>query len=159
MARQTIKKPISRQGGPQVQRPIFGLNCEILHRTGGWRRHRWLESCCGAAWPVYEEGWHWSPVVHCTRGQGPDTTLVLLLLLRYNLKAPQQHGTSGQAKECLPSCQQQLPKVVTNSCKAVKLLSPDHPFTPQKPFHTSLVDHLSSSCQSQALAAETFEKK
>ena len=37
MARQTIKKPISGQGGPLVRRPIFGLNCEILHlrQVGG----------------------------------------------------------------------------------------------------------------------------
>ena len=148
MARQTIKKPISRQGGPQVRRPIFGLNCEIL-QTGGWR----LESCCaGAAASLRGLAGR-----HCIRGQGPDTTLVLLL--RYNLKAPQQHRTSGhQAKECLPSCcHHQLPKVVTaSSCQAVKVV-------PGSPFRTSLVAHLSSGCQSQDLAlviaAETFEKK
>ena len=152
MARQTIKKPISRQGGPQVRRPIFGLNCEIL-RTGGWVEVGELLCWCSSQFT--RAGW--SPVVHCIRGQGPDTTLVLLL--RYNLKAPHQHRTSGhQAKECLPSCcHQQLPKVVTaSSCQAVKVV-------PGSPFRTSLVAHLSSCCQSQDLAlviaAETFEKK
>ena len=54
------------------------------------------------------------------------------------------------------SCHQQL-----QSCQAVVTRSPFHTFSllAQKPFDTSLVDHLSSSCQSQALAAETFEKK
>ena len=53
------------------------------------------------------------------------------------------------------SCHQQL-----QSCQAVVTRSPVHTsLLAQKPFDTSLVDHLSSSCQSQALAAETFEKK
>ena len=165
MARQTIKKPISRQGGPQVWRPIFGLNCEILHQTGGWRGH------CIGGWRAVVlvqvvQFTSLAGTVHCCiRGQGPDTTLLLLLLLRYNLKAPQQHGTSsGQAKECV--CQ----AVTSSSCQklsptAAKLSSCCHPITLShltacpKPFDTSLVNHLSSSCQSQALAAETFEKK
>ena len=33
MARQTIKKPITSQGGPRLSRPIFGLNCKI-RQTG-----------------------------------------------------------------------------------------------------------------------------
>ena len=33
MARQTIKKPITGQGGPRLSRPIFGLNCKI-RQTG-----------------------------------------------------------------------------------------------------------------------------
>ena len=141
---QSAARVVRRSGGQFSA--LIAKSCE---QVGGWR----LESCCaGAAASLRGLAGR-----HCIRGQGPDTTLVLLL--RYNLKAPHQHRTSGhQAKECLPSCcHQQLPKVVTaSSCQAVKVV-------PGSPFRTSLVAHLSSCCQSQDLAlviaAETFEKK
>ena len=50
------------------------------------------------------------------------------------------------------SCHQQLPKVVT------KQLQSCHP-AQKSPLHTSLVDHLSSSCQSQVLSAQSFPLK
>ena len=106
MARQTIKQPISRQGGLAAPPWLFSAliaKSRVEQVGGGWR----ADAVVLQQLQFTRVGW--SPVVHCIRGQGPDTTLVLLL--RYNLKAP-QHGTSRQAKECLPSCHQQLSKAV-----------------------------------------------
>ena len=93
---QSAGRVVPRSGGQ-----FSALIAKSCKQVGGWR----LESCCaGAAASLRGLAGR-----HCIRGQGPDTTLVLLL--RYNLKAP-QHGTSRQAKECLPSCHQQLSKAV-----------------------------------------------
>ena len=84
MARQTIKKPITSQGGPRLSRPIFGLNCKI-RQTGALIVGELLLAvavllqCSGQFTRLAG-----SKPVECIRGQGPDTTLVL----RYNLKAP-----------------------------------------------------------------------
>ena len=115
IARQTIKQPISRQGGlaapPWLFSALIAKSRVEQVGGGGWR----ADAVVLQQLQFTRVGW--SPVVHCIRGQGPDTTLVLLL--RYNLKAP-QHGTSRQAKECLPSCHQQLSKAVKLSPTAVK---------------------------------------
>ena len=107
IAGQTIKQPISRQGGlaapPWLFSALIAKSRVEQVGGGGWR----ADAVVLQQLQFTRVGW--SPVVHCIRGQGPDTTLVLLL--RYNLKAP-QHGTSRQAKECLPSCHQQLSKAV-----------------------------------------------
>ena len=149
-------KQLRSQSAGRVVRRSGGQFLALIAKSGeqvggGWVGELlWWCSC-----QFTRAGWS-QPLVHCIRGQGPDTTLPMLLLLRYNLKAA-EHGTTGQqwprqAKECLPSCHQQLPKVVT------KQLQSCHP-AQKSPLHTSLVDHLSSSCQSQVLSAQSFPLK
>ena len=73
MARQTIKKPITSQGGPRLSRPIFGLNCKI-RQTGALIVGELLLAVallqCGQFTRLAG-----SKPVDCIRGQGPDTTL------------------------------------------------------------------------------------
>ena len=79
MARQTIKKPITSQGGPRLSRPIFGLNCKI-RQTGALIVGELLLlavavlQCSGQFTRLAG-----SKPVECIRGQGPDTTLACLL--------------------------------------------------------------------------------
>ena len=114
MARQTIKKPITSQGGPRLSRPIFGLNCKI-RQTGALIVGELLLAVAVLQCSGQFTRLAGSKPVECIRGQGPDTTLAYLLLVaRYNLKAALRPLQLGQAKEC--PCQ-----AVTNTFQRIAL--------------------------------------
>ena len=113
MARQTIKKPITSQGGPRLSRPIFGLNCKI-RQTGALIVGELLLAVAVLQCSGQFTRLAGSKPVECIRGQGPDTTLACLLVARYNLKAALRPLQLGQAKEC--PCQ-----AVTNTCQRIAL--------------------------------------
>ena len=74
MARQTIKKPITSQGGPRLSRPIFGLNCKI-RQTGALIVGELLLAVAVLQCSGQFTRLAGSKPVECIRGQGPDTTL------------------------------------------------------------------------------------
>ena len=95
MARQTIKKPITSQGGPRLSRPIFGLNCKI-RQTGALIVGELLLAVAVLQCSGQFTRLAGSKPVECIRGQGPDTTLACLLVARYNLKAALRPLQLGQ---------------------------------------------------------------
>ena len=80
MARQTIKKPITSQGGLCLSRPIFGLNCKI-RQTGALIVGELLLAVAVLQCSGQFTRLAGSKPVDCIRGQGPDTTLACLLLV------------------------------------------------------------------------------
>ena len=86
---------------------------------------------------------------------------------RYNpcAAAIQSQSTAARHHRPVATKPRNVCQAVTNSCQKLSPTAAKLSPCPKSsqcsctPFHTSLVDHLSSSCQSQDLAVETFGKK
>ena len=138
MARQTIKKPITSQGGLCLSRPIFGLNCKI-RQTGALIVGELLLAAallqCG----------QFTRLAGCSAGglhprsRSRYNPCLLLLVARYNLKAALRPLQLGLGKECQG-------QAVTNIMN-------------RSPSDASLADHLSPRCQHKVVDVVGDEKK
>ena len=118
MARQTIKKPITSQGGPRRSRPIFSLNCKI-RQTGALIVGELLLAVAVLQCSGQFTRLAGSKPVECIRGQGPDTTLTCWCWWRDTISR-QHYGHYNLAR----------PRNV--SAKLSPTLSTDRPLTPRR---------------------------